>query len=382
MLLAEMDLMVDKIYGGSRKGNSSDDPLPALLGVDNSAGFRHLGKRPEIATLKMLVLKTNFNNLNWPDSIDLESGIFTYYGDKHSPGELHDTPRQGNAILRNLFDAAHDHSCIDHFPPIFLFAGTGNYRDVRFLGLAVPGAEGMNSDEDLVAVWRTSPEGIRFQNYKSIFTVLDVSQIPRKWITDIQNGNSVDSPHAPKAWLDWVKARKLTPLKSIPTLSIRTLAQQTPDNAELSSFVTHIYERYKDNPTDFERCAMALARLFMPGIHQWEITRPWRDGGRDATGIYRIGAEAGHVNVEFALEAKCYALNNGIGVKQLSRLISRLRHRQFGILVTTSYLSQQAYNELIEDNHPVVVISAADIAQKVKEKFGSVKALNKWLEYL
>ena len=41
--LSEQDLRVDCVYGGSRNGNYSDDPLPKLLNVDNGAGFRCLG---------------------------------------------------------------------------------------------------------------------------------------------------------------------------------------------------------------------------------------------------------------------------------------------------------------------------------------------------
>lgn len=55
------------------------------------------------------------------------------------------------------------------------------------------------------------------------------------------------------------------------------------------------------------------------------------------------------VAVEFALEAKCYAPGHGVGVRETSRLISRLRHRQFGVLVTTSHLDRQAYKEIRED---------------------------------
>src|SRR5215469_1252006 len=66
--------------------------------------------------------------------------------------------------------------------------------------------------------------------------------------------------------------------------------------------------------------------------------------------------------IGFALEAKCYAAGNGVGVKELSRLIWRLRHREFGILVTTSFLGRQAYEELRSDRHPVIVIAGADIA--------------------
>lgn len=380
--LNEVDLAVDESYGGSRKGNYSDDPLPQLLGVDNGAGFRHLGKRPEVKTLKLLALKTDFADIHWPDSLDRENGLFVYYGDKRVPGDLHDTPRKGNLMLRNLFDEAHAQQESGHFPPIFLFGNTGSYRDVRFLGLAVPGAAGMGSDDDLVAVWRTTSNQIRFQNYKSTFTVLDVAVVTRAWIRDIQAGNAVGSSHAPKPWLDWVTGRKFTPLLSQPVNTFRTKQQQLPETEELRAYITLLHTFYKDNPYAFERCAMEIARLFMPNIHRWELTRPWRDGGRDAIGTYRVGRGAGAIDVEFALEAKCYGTNNGVGIKPLSRLISRLRHRQFGILVTTSYLDLQAYQELTADTHPVVVISAKDIAVKLKKVVGSVAHIESWLKNL
>lgn len=125
---------------------------------------------------------------------------------------------------------------------------------------------------------------------------------------------------------------------------------------------------------------MEIAKLFLPDIHHEELTRPWRDGGRDATGLYRIGREAGAIDVEFALEAKCYATTTGVGVEAVSRLISRLRHRQFGILVTTSYLHGQAYKEVVHDGHPVVIVAARDIAEKLRSRFGSVEAVQNWLK--
>jgi hypothetical protein len=64
---------------------------------------------------------------------------------------------------------------------------------------------------------------------------------------------------------------------------------------------------------------------------------------RDAIGLYRVGVGAGGILLDFSMEAKCYAPGNSVGVRELSRLISRLRHRQFGVLVTTSHLDLQAY---------------------------------------
>jgi hypothetical protein len=103
------------------------------------------------------------------------------------------------------------------------------------------------------------------------------------------------------------------------------------------------------------------------------------DGGRDAIGIYRLAPVADRISLDFALEAKCYESGNSVGVKELARLISRLRYREFGILVTTSYLAQQAYEELRSDRHPVVVISGSDIAAiLVHAGLATPEAVKQW----
>lgn len=61
------------------------------------------------------------------------------------------------------------------------------------------------------------------------------------------------------------------------------------------------------------------------------------------------------------MEAKCYDLTNGAGVKHTSHLISKLRSYSFGILVVTNYLDTQAYRELLEDKHPILIITGKDI---------------------
>lgn len=98
-----------------------------------------------------------------------------------------------------------------------------------------------------------------------------------------------------------------------------------------------------------------------------DVTRPWRDGGRDAVGDYLLGPGDDPVAVEFALEAKCYEPSHSVGVRWTSRLISRLRHRQFGVLVTTSYVHAQAYQEIREDGHPVVILAGRDLVDILKK---------------
>ena len=112
-----------------------------------------------------------------------------------------------------------------------------------------------------------------------------------------------------------------------------------------------------------------------------DLTRPYRDGGRDATGQLRIGRGVSAILVDFALEAKCYSFKSGVGVREMSRLISRLRHRQFGILVTTSHVDIQAYQEIKEDQHPIIVLAAADIVELLRHNGQSNPvSVQAWLE--
>jgi hypothetical protein len=265
-------------------------------------------------------------------------------------------------------------------PPFFVFTKGLKGRDVVFRGLCVPGAEG-HVWEDLVAVWR-SRDGKRFQNYKSLFTVLDVPCVSRAWLADAISGDPF-SPNAPKNWLRWINEGTYTPLVTKPTLQHRSRAQQMPASETQRDIVETIYKYFKDDPYGFEQCAVEIAKLMDRNIQEVETTRRSRDGGRDAIGIYRVGPKSDPIGLDFALEAKCYALNSGVGVEDLSRLISRLRHRQFGILVATSYLAEQAYQEVRADTHPVIVIAAADIAQILSDAGHTTKLeVDHWLRAL
>jgi hypothetical protein len=83
--LADADLLLERVYRGGVAGNVGDDPLAQLLPVDNQGGFRTCG-RVTRETVKLAVLYTTGAEPDWPDALDVHTGVFTYFGDNRSPG--------------------------------------------------------------------------------------------------------------------------------------------------------------------------------------------------------------------------------------------------------------------------------------------------------
>ncbi len=387
--LPASDLLVDAVYLGGAANNAADDPLNKLMLCGNMGGFRKVGRKNET---KYVVLYSSQSDRNWPDQLDLATGLFTYYGDNKTPGShLHHTTRGGNRLLAGVFDCVHaSPPRRSEVSPFFIFTKAPLYgtRAVQFRGLAAPGASGVAPTDDLVAVWK-SFEGQRFQNYKALFTILKTPRVPRAWLADLQAGHA-QSKSCPKEWRQWVDVGSYIPLAAEPAIEIRTREEQLPNNDLEREILATVYNYFKKNPTAFEVCAAALVQFQNPENYIIdEITRRSVDGGRDAIGRYRLGPSADPVTVDFALEAKCYrpelpglaGAPTQVGVKETSRLISRLRHRQFGILVTTSYIGAQAYREIREDKHPVILLCGRDLAKLLIDKgYSSVDTVTQWLQ--
>ena len=361
----------------SRPNSSWADALARLLPVGLQGGIRASGTQ---RAPRLVALSTSGANADWPDAIDPATGAVTYYGDNRKPGaDLHDTPKGGNRILRSTFDWAHaDAGKRLSVPPFFLFAKAGPGRDVVFRGVLAPGAPNLTADEDLVAVWR-SQHGRRFQNYRAKFTILDIATTTRACIDDLLVGNPL-SPNCPGPWSRWVAGRHYDALTST-RIEYRSKAEQIPADTAGHQILDRIRAHFADNPTRFEYFAAHLWQMADGHVGSYEVTRTSVDGGRDAIGEYRIGPSSDPVTVTFALEAKLYdPAGGGVGVTDVSRLISRLGHRQFGVLVTTSYVAKQAYQEIRADQHPVVILSGRDIVDLLREKgYPTAQEVIRWL---
>jgi hypothetical protein len=274
------DLVVDRVYRGGPQPNWAADPLGRLLPVGLQGGIRVSGGQQ---APRLVALATSGANADWPDSIETSTGTVTYYGDNRHPGsELHDTPKGGNRVLRATFDWAHaDADTRRNVPPYFLFAKACPGRDIVFRGVLAPGAPELTADEDLVAVWR-SQHGLRFQNYRAQFTILDVATATRAWIKDILAGDPL-SANCPGPWRRWITGRHYQALTST-RIEYRSKSEQLPADTAGLQIITCIRAHFASQPSRFEAFAAHLWQMADGHVSSYEVTRASVDGGRDAVG--------------------------------------------------------------------------------------------------
>jgi hypothetical protein len=388
--LKSSPLVVDALYEGGEVKNISSEVLHNLLYAQegdnkperapNASGFRVCGRAPNT---KLVALTSNSSEAAWPDLLDPLSGQLVYFGDNKSPGPIEETKVGGNKILARAFSTHEASEEARLALPVFLYFVKANVQGYtqQFKGLVVPGGTGLGRDEQLTAVWRMK-DGERFQNYRAVFTVLDVPEISRDWLNDILLGRD-KLLNAPSSFVKWVSTGKYDALTSERVVRTRDRNEQLPIPNSLGwKLVEHVHSRYpQKDATAFEPVALALWKMLSKLPMDAQVTRKSRDGGRDAFGVMHVGPTDDPLRLDFALEAKCYALNHGVGVAETSRLISRLRRHHFGVMVTTSYIADQAYKEIRDDEHPLVLMTGSDIARVLEENgYDNLEKLDAWLD--
>lgn len=120
--LEKANLIVDCIYKGGKAPNMSAEPFHRLIpGCENAGGFRKKLREDGSGKYAYIVLYTSMEELEWPDYLEEETGIFRYYGDNREPGRaLTDTKKKGNLILETTFALLNEGNHLDDIPPFFL----------------------------------------------------------------------------------------------------------------------------------------------------------------------------------------------------------------------------------------------------------------------
>lgn len=380
-------LRVDASYRDLANWTHPDDVFNRFFrfsdgrGIVNAAGFRPKSLKAgstAITDCGFCLLITTLREPEWPDALDPDSGVFTYYGDNREAGKaIADTTVGGNLLLERVFERLHvgDRKAICPFLCFQKYTGAkGVY--MRFLGIAVPGAPGVSSLDDLVAVWRRKGDK-RFQNYKATFTILDDDSVPHAWLDEIISGVPASEANGcPDAFAKWIKTGKYVPLVTERKVSPRSKTDQQPKTHREQEVLKKVASL---TPRQFEFAAADLLPLIDNRFIDIKVTREVRDGGRDVIAEYQVGHGDHAIPLHVSVEAKLWNEASSVGVKPMMRLISRLKHRDFGVFITTSFFDKTVQEELIEDGHPVILVSGGDIARILIANEKEDQALAHWL---
>jgi hypothetical protein len=366
-----------------------------VKGAANQGGFRYI-KNPnpkpgETPYLAVILFSTGKQRL-WRDESDNDRGVYVYYGDQNQPGkDILDTPKKGNKFLSDLFTLASSGKAEDRkkIPPVFIFDrfGAGTY-DFVFRGLAIPGVSVLPSRDWLTAFYlRENRKDNPVLNFKALFTIANLqagspaypnhSFISLEWLNDIQAGKAYESRFAPKVWKRYIDTGASSPITVTTLKGWPGRKAQLPDDEEGMEVLRHLYNFFATTKAwkpfySFEFMACDLVQRLNPEhINAVDKTQDNQDGGIDGVGQYDMFQnDENHLTLSFFVQAKCYDpdRNGGVNTKDMARLISRIKTHDFGVMVTTSYIDQQTWDEVVADGHPLAFITGRDIVMSLKEE--------------
>ena len=395
-------LLLDRIYKSGIKGTPlQKDIVSKIFRVRNQGGIRF--PAPEVVggkrSYQYCVLCSTGREMYWKDESDEHFGAYVYFGDQNRPGcDILDTSLKGNRFLADVFNyAAGSDSERRMVPPVFAFQKVGSGSDVVFKGLLVPGIDTMPPEDWLVAFYtKLHRRSASFLNFKSYFTILDTSDgcpaepnqsgISFQWLTDIENGKTLESVYCPKAFKRYVLLGQRKAIKPfVHTEPYPDKSQQLPNSEEGMAMLDYLQKHFIsiDGGFSFEHFAVKILQMMYPSIVDRHVTRKYDDGGIDAIGRYQVfKSEQNAICLDFYVQAKCYRTTNSVDTKDTARLISRIKGKDFGIMFTTSYIARQAYNEIIEDKHPIGFVTGGDIIQFLSKRLQirDKAELAEWLE--
>ena len=80
-----------------------------------------------------------------------------------------------------------------------------------------------------------------------------------------------------------------------------------------------------------------------------------------------IGTGFGSAKLIVLGQAKCESLNRPTGGNHIARTVAKLKRGWLGVYVTTSYFSDPAQLEILEDKYPLLLINGKKLAELVNE---------------
>lgn len=313
----------------------------------------------------------------WKDYLNPDKGHVRYFGDnKPQPSGLLRAANvaPGNKILE---DERTKHMALEFedrsqgAPLIFFEAEPGR---VRFQGF------GVIERVELVTQWDPGSER-SFSNFMYDFAVLTMKHegetFDWDWIVARATPGISDEEClslAPHSWQGWVAAGNV----ALPVLRrrvvvppvTRTAAQLPRPGSREERTLNQIYEFFTARSKHaFEALAELVAEDILSqngGRYRvgW-ITRPSGDRGADFYGRLDVGLGFSTARVIVLGQAKCESPNRAAGGVAIARTAARLRRGWIGMFVTTGCFSEQAQEEISEDEYPLIMVNGLRVAESV-----------------
>ena len=315
----------------------------------------------------------------WQDIYNIEKGHIRFFGDNKD--EVDPEKKKGNKALLKQFEI-HNSSNIDvrigACPIIFFKSKSIDGKQKGYLEFNGFGV--ITNAERIVQHNRKTNKD--FVNYVFDFAILETNleneYFDWEWINLRRNKNlSVEETlkKAPSSWKKWIRLgnKSIDRLRrNVFKLNVLPSSQQKPQEGskELKT-LKEIYDFYDKNKLRFENLASIVTEYLIKKSAKnykagW-ITKGSGDSGIDFIGRMDIGTGFGSAKVIVLGQAKCESLNSPTGGNHIARTVAKLKRGWLGVYVTTSYFSDPAQIEILEDKYPLLLINGKKLAELVNE---------------
>jgi hypothetical protein len=334
------------------------------------------GKRTPVIIIRSSPHKIGSETTPWQDVFDIDNGHIRYYGDNKEPGQ-DAAAAPGNKALLEAFERYNDGDHRDASVPLLFYKAVSRNGSAK--GYIQFNGFGIITGVELITQYDRKLDRT-FSNYAFNFHVFslakDNEQFDWRWINDRRDNTlTLDETlrYAPASWKQWMKEGNKALEKTrrrVSKLLVVSKEEQVPiKGSQEEKILIEVYKYYHQKKAIFEGLAAEVAaKIFRQTVGRYKagwITPSTSDGGADFYGRVDLGAGFGRAKLIVLGQAKCESLNTPTNGNHIARTVARLRRGWVGAYVTTSYFSEAAQREVIEDEYPIMLVNGKRLAETI-----------------
>lgn len=324
----------------------------------------------------------------WYDVFDPDRGRIEFFGDSKAPGQL---SSPGNRLLLNQAEShlSSSASLRENAAPLFFFERVRK-GVVKFQGYGVI--------EKVELVSQSSPKLGNFSNYKFTFAVLSLAEegemLNWDWVDARRDSNPIENDLRPKSWSNWITKGNLALhelRRSVLVAQFKRTEEQLPTRGSIEDkTLEEIYNHFshKSRKHNFELLSLKIVNHLIENsggvVSKGWVTKASSDRGVDFVTSFRVGTGSTNLPIAVIGQSKCESTGKATGGINLSRTVSRIQRGWIGAYVTTSYFTEDAQKEVIEDQYPLLLVDGLTVAKVCIElvEQGNFSSLTSLLEQI